>query len=142
VLKQMEGLLFKVFHLLVYHGCLPWPSAMIARHGHSGQPRAVHRGPSTKADRQADWPSAGGRLTRTFVQMCRRPDPSGRRLSDLIFPKDVQSDNPEIGPYAKCRGVKFWQLRTRCEGNWRSNAIHFLQGIRCIIFKCLHKGFA
>jgi hypothetical protein len=23
----MEGLLFKVFHLLVYHGRLPWPSS-------------------------------------------------------------------------------------------------------------------
>jgi hypothetical protein len=37
-------------------------------------------------------PSASGRPTRTFV---RTPDMSGRRLSDVIFPKDAQSDNPE-----------------------------------------------
>jgi hypothetical protein len=27
--------------------------------------------------------------------MCRRPSASGQRLSEVIFPKDFQSDNPD-----------------------------------------------
>jgi hypothetical protein len=39
-------------------------------------------------------PSAGGRPTRTFVRTLGRLDASGRRPSDVIFPKDVRCDNP------------------------------------------------
>jgi hypothetical protein len=54
---------------------------------------AVHLRHPPGAIRRTDWPSAGGRPTRTFVRMRGRPDTFGRRLLDVIFPKDVQSDN-------------------------------------------------
>jgi hypothetical protein len=41
-------------------------------------------------------PSAGGRPTRTFVRTLGRLDTSGRRPSDVIFPKDVRCDNPGL----------------------------------------------
>jgi hypothetical protein len=37
-LKQMEGLLFKVFHLLVRHGSPPWPSAVAVRPAETLEP--------------------------------------------------------------------------------------------------------
>jgi hypothetical protein len=39
-------------------------------------------------------PSTGDRPTRTFVWTLGRLDASGRRPSDVIFPKDVRCDNP------------------------------------------------
>jgi hypothetical protein len=49
-------------------------------------------GPSARGRPLA--PSAGGRPTRTFVRKRGRPDAPGRRLSDVIFSKDVRCDNP------------------------------------------------
>jgi hypothetical protein len=40
-------------------------------------------------------PSAGDRPTRTFVWTRGRPGMPERRPSDVIFPNDIQCDNPE-----------------------------------------------
>jgi hypothetical protein len=58
---------------------------------------AVCQGPSaqssTRIVRGTDWQSVDGRPTPTFVRMRGCPNASGQRLSDMIFPKNVQSDN-------------------------------------------------
>jgi hypothetical protein len=53
VLKQMEGLPFKVIHLLVHHGRPPWPSAMAIRHDSPPWPFAV-----AVRHGRLPWPSA------------------------------------------------------------------------------------
>jgi hypothetical protein len=47
---------------------------------------------STRIVRLADWPFVGSRPIWTFVQTCGRPNVSRRSLSDVIFPKDVQTN--------------------------------------------------
>jgi hypothetical protein len=72
-------------------GALPqdWPSTC-----------TVHQGPSASADRSTVRSAVRschlpGRLAirRRSVDSDIRPDASGQRFSDVIFPKDVQSDN-------------------------------------------------
>jgi hypothetical protein len=53
---------------------------------------AVHRGLSTRG--RPPMPSANDWPIRMFIQTCGHPDTSGQRPSDVIFLKDVQSDNP------------------------------------------------
>jgi hypothetical protein len=55
-----------------------WPSAMLF----------------ARANRRVERPSAGGRHGGRCFQTHGRPEMSGRTSLDVIFPEDVQSDNP------------------------------------------------